>query len=838
MTRQLAHRYRPARSASSGAARLPQSGALMQLSAQAEMSPTRQRSATLQSKAKGQSKSTRPVPVLQRAAVIPYDVWKTRSFRTGKKRSTELLQIDEALILYHAAIFKDIGMQKARLDALAQKISTWIDVTNTKYKGKRSQSSRLKDVTKLQTQVKNKKDELDQIPSEHPEFGQRTLFTFDVYNRIRLRVQQLLSVPPRDIDKATSEKMVAGLSQMRSQIRDMDVYTDPVTAIWDACSIMIALGEDRLNVAVAAREKTTRKIASPLPRYQARYKSHFAQAEEQIEAQNKTGHTVASHVLESLHKTKADVTLYTALAGKTEDTDTGADLPEGFSEGMDLAGEAMNALGMQGTGGKGNEGLEDYWKTTIPDSDSDQKKRAKEMAATIMGGLHTPTEDEHGNEITANKRAMDKLSGGADIGASAVMSVNLGAELGRLFAVVSNCNKVLAKNPDDKKARNKRREAIARLTFLSTVGTTEMLGKYLGGAFTVAKGHGQSASSNFFSAANTDVSTDMKLTGDSAGVVINAVNTVGTVVDMFKNIFKRAKPVKNDKKTVGEHAQDTFDSLKDISSAASAVGKSYSAVRKLYEQIAAGGQIASENVGSVTSVVRGTVNNVPVIPVLGLIKGCMDFVSEGIKLAKTGRAAHKAKAIGKEMISSGTESLYLAFMLTRDKFIKQIKRAIVDLIHAAASITSGALNVSGLGAGIGAAIGMVSSAAKLIQIGARKFKQYRRDKAAGKSTNLEKAALAKDGDEFVNFALVRTQNKITGKKTKGRFNKDKSTANKEFRYNFAAMEIMQAPETDRQWFFDALNIRRDAQRIENNDDPDFNKQQAIQALIINSLKER
>ncbi|WP_300038584.1 hypothetical protein [uncultured Roseobacter sp.] len=805
---------------------------LTQMQTAADLSPWRQKSETLQARARtpGAAPARPPVPVLQRAAVIPYEVWRTRSTKAGMKRSDMLLRIDEALILYQSAVFMDVKTQKARLAALAGKINTWIDAKNTKYAGKKRNSRRMSEVRELQNQVAAKTAELDEVPDESPDVGQRTSFSFDVYNRIRLRVQQIMAVPPRDIKIPVAEKMVAGLAEMREQVRDIDIAHDPVTTIWDACSILIALGEDRLNVAVAARTRRNHTKKAPLARYMARYKRHYTRAEQQIARQNATGHTVAPHVLAAMQKTREDIGLYSAIAGKGNGEEPDFDLPEGFDESMDLAGEAMNALGMQGTGGKGNEGLEDYWKTTIPEGESAQKTAAKQMATTIMGGLHSAIEDNQG--------AMDKVSGSADIGASAVMSVKLGAELGRLFAIVSDCNRRLKTDPKNKSLKSKRGKAIAELTFLSTVGTTEMLGKYLGGAFNIMKGDGQKFDSNMFSSDSTDVSTDMKLTGDAAGVVLGAVDSVKNIVTMCKNIFQRAKPVKNDSKSLGEHGQDLFDSVHEIAGATNSVAKSYSAVRKLYEQIAAGGQIASENVGTVTDAVRGTVNNVPVIPVLGLIKGCMDFVSEGIKLARTGHAAHKAKAMGKKLTAQFSEPLYLAFMVTRDKFVKQIHRAIIDIIHAAASITSGALSVSGLGAGIGAAIGMVSTAAKLTQIGIRKFKQHRRDKKGGKETNLEKAAMTADGEEFVNHALTRTQDRLGGKKKRGRYDLDKTTANKEFRYNFAAMEILRAPEDERKWFFDALNIRRDAQRIDNNDTPGFNKEQAKMALIIKSLKER
>ncbi|WP_436398471.1 hypothetical protein [Roseobacter sp. S98] len=812
---------------------VPQDGqGLSGLQAAADMSRPRQTAATLQARARSHSPSVSrpPVPVIQRAAVIPYDTWKSRSAKAGLKRSDLLLRIDEALILYQASVFMDVKTQKERLQNLKLRINAWIGSKNAKYANKKRNSRRMKEVQDLCDQVEAKQVELNEVPDDNPDVGKRTIFTFDIYNRIRLRVQQIMSVPPRDIETETAEKMVAGLAEMREKVRDIDGYHDPVTAIWDACSVMIALGETRLNVAVAAKKLRRHPRPVPLDRYRARFKRHYARAEAQIEAQNDRGRTVAPHVLASMQQARDDVDLYSAIAGKGEPEETDFDLPEGFSDSMDLAGEALNALGMQGTGGVGNEGLEDYWKTTIPEGESEQKTAAKQMAATIMGGLHSAIEDDPG--------AMDKVSGSADIGTSAVMSVKLGAEIGRLFAIVSDCNRRLKTDPKNSKLKARKHKAIAELTFLSTVGTTEMLGKYLGGAFTAMRGNGQKFDSNMFSSDSTDVSTDMKLTGDAAGVVLGAVDSVKNIVTMCKNIFDRAKPVKNDNKTIGEHGQDLFDSVHEIAGAANSVAKSYSSVRKLYEQIAAGGQIASENAGAVSDVVRGTVNNVPVIPVLGLIKGCMDFVSEGIKLARTGHAAHKAKAMGRKLTEKFSEPLYLAFVVTRDKFIKQIHRAIIDIIHAAASITAGALTVSGLGAGIGAAIGMVSTAAKLTQLGIRKFKQHRRDKKGGSATNLEKAAATADGEEFVNHALLRTQEKLAGKKKRGRYDLDKTTANKEFRYNFAAMEILRAPDEERKWFFDALNIRRDAQRIENNDTPGFNKEQAKMALIIKSLKER
>ncbi len=188
-----------------------------------------------------------------------------------------------------------------------------------------------------------------------------------------------------------------------------------------------------------------------------------------------------------------------------------------------------------------------------------------------------------------------------------------------------------------------------------------------------------------------------------------------------------------------------------------------------------------------------------------------------------------------KLLKGATQPLYNAFIVTKEKFTKQIKRAVIDLIHAAGSITSGALNVSGLGAGIGAVIGMASTVAQLMQIGIRKFKQFKRDQRGGTQTNLEQAA-EKDG--FVSHALEVAESRLADDGLHSGFlNKDKTTANKEFRYRQAAIEILRAPLADQKWFYDALNISRDVQRVMNNDKLE-NKEQSILPLIINSLKAR
>lgn len=768
--------------------------------------------------------------VIQREAVMDYATWRDSSSMTGKKRSDDLLAIDEALLVYHESLEATVSIQRQRLEDLQAAIDGWEDTK----KGDDStvKSKRAGKVARLKRQVAAKMAALKKIPDAKPQRGSRTDFTHDVYTRVRTRVQGILSVARPRARTATREQMVAHLAEMREQARDIDPKHKPVDALWDACSVLIAVAEIHLGVQVHTTNHSSAMAA--LKVYKSRFKGSLNAAREQINSHPKS----ASRLTTYLATAERDLGVFGAMGGVPDEEMPDMGPGDAFDESAELVAEAMNQLGMQGTGGKGNEGLEEHWKSTI--EPSDPLAEAKKTIARISGGLHQKTGDNATQEQQDKaSSANDQMSGAADYGASLVMASQLGAEIARYMNIVRYC-----KGKKELKAR--RNWAIAKIVLLTTAGTTATLSKALGGELTFARGHGYTASSSFFEddkSQGIDMSTDVKLVGDCANILLSAVDSVKSIVSMVRKIHKRRGKTANYKKSKSEVAEDVVSSVGDISGAVSSAANTYSAVAKVYFQIAGGGQIVSQ---SASAVAKGTTGSVSIVPLLGVIKGVIDLVRKGIDVGKAVASRKSVTKARDKLAKEGSEGLLAALRVTKETYNKRMTRAIIDIVHSAGSVAGGILTTTGLGAAVGGLIGMASSVAKLFQIGARNIKQHYRNKKGGKLTNLEKKAKFElenenqSGDKFVNQQLHNVRKKRTGGHTRG-YNADKSTANKEARYRNAALEILRAPPEHQKVFIKTMRLKRGMQEIENKflKDGDDRKKVARQIdLIVSAFKER
>ncbi len=764
--------------------------------------------------------------VVQREAVMDYVTWKDSSSKKGLKRSDDLLAIDEALILYHESLEEKVSVQRHRLEDLQAAIDGW----ERSKKGSDStvKSKRAGKVARLKQQVADKMAKLKKIPDAKPQFGSRSDFTHDVYTRVRTRVQNILSVARPRSSQETRKQMVAHLAEMREQARDIDPNHKPVDALWDACSVLIAVAEVHLGVRVHTRNHKTARAA--LSVYNGRFQSSLLAARKQIARTPKAAIRITTY----LETAVRDLSIFTAMGGAVE-----SDMPDMgpgdvFDEATGVMDEAMNALGMQGTGGKGNEGLEEYWKSDI--DGCDPMAEAKRTVARITSGLHKKTDDNASEQEKAQaSSANDQMSGAADYGAGLVMATQLGAEIARYINIVNYC-----KGKPELKAR--RNWAIAKIVLLTTAGTTATLSKAMGGTLTFIRGHGQTASSNFFAddkSQGIDMSTDVKLVGDSANILLSAVDAVKSIVSTVRKIKKRTDKTENYKKGKKKVAEDVLDSTGDIAGSVSAAANTYSALTKVYFQIAGGGQIASE---SASAIAKGTTGPISIVPLLGVVKGVLDLVRKGIDVGKAVKSRKKVTKARDTFAKEGKEGLLAALRVTKETFNKRMNRAIIEIVHAAGSITGGILATTGFGTAISGLIGIASGVAKLFQIGARKIKQSRRDKKGGKQTNLEKKAAAEldPHQEFISQHLKNVRKRQQGKTVRG-FNADKSTVNKEARYRNAALEILRAPPEHQKVFIKAMRLREGMTKIENKFQKDHDQAKKVASqidLIVSSFKAR
>lgn len=799
----------------------PSKSPLPRLTAAAVMAPSVQRTFALQTKANATpQRHARRVPVraapIQRAAIIPYETWLRESAKVGRERSRTLKAIDIALMTYEGTLTQKRSKQLDAVKYLDLLLTTWITKKRDKAK-----SVRLKDAENLHAQVRAKRTELEGVHGSGAHGDDRIRRVYDLYERVRIKVQQIMALPPRDIPAETKQAMTAEFRSRRAFMARIVGRNPAARAIGWAGRTLLSLGEERLAVAPTGR--AGRNGRSPALRSLRNFNRWYERSQRFLLSRGDRGDFPDPDLWDKVDAAQRDVMLFSNLAPPQQQEQYFE--PGGiFTHATDLVGNVGDMTANIGTGGVTNEGVQLYWREDLPGGE--ENTAAQNFAKTIMGHFH-----KEGDSPEA-KRDNNIASGVGDIFAAGSMGAQIVAEVLALNDVIKKCNAILAEDPENVKALADRFDARARIVALATAGSVSVVAKIIGGGLTADPARADDASKMFDQGVEgVNMSTDVKIVGQAGDAILGAVNSIKSFIDTVRNILDRAEVVEGDQKTGGEVAMDTFDSIHDIGKTTKNFSNFTGSLLGFKGQIEGGGQVASSS--ATKELMRGVVNDVPVIPVIGLIVSCLDLVKQTIKLGKSLLAARDAKAKVARVIAHGTETLLDAVTITREAFSKQLNRAIIDILHASASVAAGAMSVSGMGAGIGVAINAVSVSAKLAQVGARKFKQHMRNRKAPDQTNFE-LAHTEGYDGFHSHTL----NRALGR-SKSKFNADKSTVNKEMRYNFAALEILRADPDDQKWFLDALGLRRAVKAARNKARGNtVNANKAVHALIVDALKER
>jgi len=774
---------------------------------------------------------TRPANRVQRVAVMGYEQWKSRSSRAFKKRSDELLGIDAALIKYHATLDKMPRVQANALNSLIHAIQVWEQSKAAQSKDKKTvKSSRLEAIIRLKSQAKQKFKEVSNIEDvgslkPNANEGEQMQAAFAIYDRIRLTVQNIVSIEAPRAGRAAREELVRPMEDMRENLRALATASPYVHALWDGGNILIAVAEYHLGINYLTQHHASAADALEV------YRNRFARRIQKARKQSGSLYFQWKDIVQGhLEQVNSDVEMYLSVRKSGKDKTKGVSVGGTVEKLHGFTDKGLELLGAQGTDGKDNFGLEKYWKT------EGAKNDPQKDAATIVNRIN----------VKLNARQKDHMSGAADMAGGGLDALAIGAQLAKLKNDID-----ALKGKKDKESKAKRRKLIAEYVMILTVDTPATLFKVMGGALTAARGGGKLPDSNFFgsdAAEGTDMSTDVKLIGDVFGAVKSAIDSIKGIVKMFVNFVKRVRAAKESGS--GKKAlQTAFNTGDDLVKNAASVGNVYKNVYLIAEQIKQGGQIV-KNASDVSAAAKGTVNNVPVIPVLGLIASCIDLVRYVARAIKTGHFARKIGGMMNSLAGGGdmTENALEAFQLARESFKKRLNRALINIAHAAASIAAGATSLSGLGAGIGMIISMSSAVARIAQTGVRYIKQKKRDKKGGGLTNIERGAThgAKyntggekymGSGKFISYALYKAQKRIGGTGSRRGFNIDKSSENKAFRYRKAALEILRSSEERQKMFFEMLDIEHKVKIVEK-DKSKTNKYQAKMDLIIDAFKRR
>jgi hypothetical protein len=385
--------------------------------------------------------------------------------------------------------------------------------------------------------------------------------------------------------------------------------------------------------------------------------------------------------------------------------------------------------------------------------------------------------------------------------------------------------------------------AVAELAIKHPLSAVSKIMQFTGGALTAHRGGGNSLDSSNFGFSHTndsgqvdvDVSTDVKMGGDFAGLFVGIFETVQKAIDLAKFIKKGggmdAKSKRRKDRSKGTETRKDLEAVGNLLSKYTGVVASLAnntkSVIKLGYQISGGGQNVSDVAGGVT----GVANLGGVVPALGLLKGVLDLVRFGYRMVRIiirrSRLGDKLKAIQDTADFMEVDVVEFA----REILMKRIVRLIIKLVHATVNVAAGIATFSGMGSAPGLALSLSSSAAQFGQVGVRMGKQKLRDYKAKKrlkdgSTEsyedwknrkrLESAETGKKGKMFLSWL----DRKIT-------MNWDKSSVNKEERYRSVAMQILNMDDKD---INKGLGIWEELK-----DEKDFQKRLNI---VIKALKKR
>jgi hypothetical protein len=736
----------------------------------------------------GAPKSAPVTPTGPAYKVITFDQWLSKSSRRGRFRSAALLEIDGALAAYHAAYSRSPKERLDLLNELFDKISAW---QNSKRDEQGDvKSGRAAAVAELKQWViaeQNAMVEKGQAGSAPTSAVAVISAVEDLYSRGVHELHSFLAKKPtvsnRDAVTGYWQRFRTEAMKIEHAATQLDQSDD---AAFNAHLYTLGLREAMR----AFRTVSYRHLGTPRPDSK---KTNLARIRQRLD--RLTGKLKGAEGQDKgsfLVRARADIDQFAGLAGADKKGKGGLKaLDEDEAPDFELIEETLNALdlsttmmGYQGTGGKGNEGFQEFWSTSSPGT---------EKAFSGLAPQSTSAQD-----VVSGVSDMENALGGLESDALAV------------FGIVQTWQKY----KDPKATAEEKAEAKQQLilqmsqTPLSTIANVL---KFTGGALTARRGDtGSVAESNFgFTASGTDVSTDVKMAGDFAGLFAGVIDSIGKVIDLVKFIKSGGgKSAKEQKRTTRKDFEAVGNLLRKYTGVVASIAGNFKAAAKLGYQIAGHGQLAAEKTAE-----AATVTNLGgVVPGLKLATGVMQAIQQGYKLVRIGiRRLALTKKI-KELVSQGTGDLKQveATEFAHGALVKRSNRIGINLGHALASIVAAGFDLSGIGLAPGMVISLSSSAMKIGQIALRKGKQFGRDRKAKQRAEKDEG---RGGSE--SYKQWKHRKKLQAAKTsrwqqfktaidiKFTFNWDKSSENKESNNREVALEILRMDDTV---IYDAIGV--------------------------------
>lgn len=772
----------------------------------------------------GAARARPAAPAAQRSApaagtiqriVMTMKQWKKSSSRKGLARSEELLLIDEALMKYNAAQEADPATRKQLLVRLLQRIAQWEGSKLSDegvIKSKRSDS-----VAELRNRATA---EMDMLEEEHPSAddveaaGDVDAVATDAHKRAIRVLQSFLAMQPSGANVAK----LAGWAPLEQEADRLLETADALGYEDDAGDAEDhALTEAQaLATGIAGfrglSEKWLGTRIGP-GRNLTQVQLHLTVLESWVDESTEAG-VAAARFIDDVHN---DLDRLAVIAGMADAEDDpweflDDDRGEMVDELISAFDQGFTLTGYQGTGGLGNEGFQELYKSA-PEKGPDTRTGAQQGVQQAFDKL-TP----------GSAAAKDQLSGASDIGSGVV---SLGGDVMAILGAV----KVVA---DPASSKAEKREAYATLA-KAPLSVYSNAMKITGGALTAKRAGGTLDASDMpdFSASGVDTSTDAKLLGDFAGLATGIIDTIKRVLDVVNHFGDRSA-----KQKAGD-TRKQFESaglfLKKTTGALVSLSNNAKALMKLTYQIKGGGQAATSTIPTAASQFMGTA-----VPALNMVMSILDAAQNTYKLTRLGIRRGSLTQKADTMMAGGSDLAELqAVEFAHETLVKRMTRVGLNLGRSLMGIIAGGLNTSGIGLGPGMIVGLASSASSIGQVGVRMAKQKGRnvkakqraakDAERGKEESFEQYKLRQQ------LAAARTGGKgkrrweqfRTSMKLQFKFNWDKASANKAQTNKQVALEILRMDDDE---IYDALGVKT---AVKGEDD-----EAERLGLVLNALKKR
>ena len=732
-------------------------------------------------------------------AVFSSETWQKKSSRVGRMRSTKLIEVDMALAAYHKSHRLSPADQMGALQSVQAAIAIW---AQTKQEKGAQNSRRAKAISELRAGINAEKQKLRQQmgPAVDPNTAAGAIAKArQLFKRAEAQTRAVAATN-------NSKQAAAPLGSLSGLVADMQAL---VTQAGQLGATVPEQNAKEMTLAVQCAVKALRIYAMGYLDRNAVSQAALSQRKSIATGFLNRLPTIEARILVAQGGATAqqDKSFVAEMVNKiakfdgflVPDKSSGGDL-DWIDELLEMSDTGTSMLGYQGTDGKGNEGLNEFYK----DSDSGLKGDVKN-ASTALTPKVDPRKPDQAAEEQRVAQEKDKISGGSDM-ANAL--IGMGGDMKSLIQAIKVLKKARKAKRQNKPEEMPEKDDILAAKFtLAKFGpsTVAAVMQFTGGALTAHRGGGNTLGNSnfgFTNAGGKDTSTDSKMAGDFGGLLAGIIGSIEKVVDLVKFIKKGGatdakSKRRSDRGTWTERRKDLEGVgillSKYTSTVASFAGNTKSLI-KLGYQISGGGQIADSVVGGTT----GLANLGGVVPVLGLINSVIGAVRNGYKLARMGiRRTDLANKIG-TLRDVAEHATVTALEFTRESLDKRIKRLLINLAHDLTNITAGGLNLSGIGTAPGMIIGLSSSALKLGQIGLRKAKQASRERMAKKRAKKGKEDTYGDWKDQKRLAASGSRRgaAMNWVRTAVTPNWDKTAANKGERNRGVAMELLELKDKD------------------------------------------